>query len=563
MAATAQSLIGDAAVQGYYDSGAWQNETIYAIVVSHAAARPDAVAIRTSFRTFSWSELVGAVDAFAADLARRGLARGDRVIVAAPNRVETVIALLAASRNGYVCCPSPHRNHTIAEMADMCVRASCAALICQPGHGADAADNDLVAAIGALPSLRHIYTLGAPDTGAPGTGEPFAGLLDGSAAAPVPSADPDLVTYLAFTSGSTGKPKGVMHSDNSQLVAAHGIAGAWGFGPDTVTLSLSPFSHNLGCGTLWTSLVAGGTFVLHDWPRGESLIDRMEAAGVNYLVGVPTHAMDLVEELAARGIETYDRLDSFRVSAAACPEHVAGALYDLGIPVQKGYGMTETNGHQYGLPGDSRDLVTGTSGVCCPGYDLRIFDANDPDAEAPPGMPGLVAGRGASLMLGYFDDPAATQATLNRDGWFVTGDLGVLDEKGYLRLTGRKKELIVRGGHNINPNLLEDLALRHAAIDLCAAVPVPDDRLGERACLVVMFEDGRGLGPAEMTAHLAAEGLSRYDMPEFWVALADLPLMPNGKVDKQEIVRRLRDGAIVPDTISPDPISPDPTSPAR
>lgn len=546
MAVGAISLIGDAAVRDHYASGAWRRETIYAIVAGHAATRPDAPAVRTSQRLFTWAELVAAVDAFAADLARRGLQTGDRMVVAAPNRVETVIALLAASRNGYVCCPSPHRNHTIAEMADMCVRASCAALLVQPGHGADAADNDLVAALGVQPSLKHVYALGTP-----ATGTPFEGLLGNpDAAAPQPSDDPDLVTYLAFTSGSTGRPKGVMHSDNSQLVAARGIAGAWGFGPDTVTLSLSPFSHNLGCGTLWTSLVAGGTFVLHDWPRGESLVDRIAAAGVTYLVGVPTHAMDLVEELRARGIEKYDRLDSFRVSAAACPEHVAGALYDLGIPVQKGYGMTETNGHQYGLPGDSRDLVTGTSGVCCPGYKLRIFDANDPDTEAPPGEPGLVAGRGASLMLGYFEDPDATRAALNRDGWFVTGDLGMLDANGYLTLTGRKKELIVRGGHNINPNVLEDLALRHDAVDLCAALPVPDDRLGERACLIVMFEQGQSLAPAEMVAHLATEGLSRYDMPEFWAALADLPLMPNGKVDKQEIMRRLRAGAIVPDPIN-------------
>jgi acyl-CoA synthetase (AMP-forming)/AMP-acid ligase II len=342
----------------------------------------------------------------------------------------------------------------------------------------------------------------------------------------------------------------VMHSDNSQLVAARGIAGAWGFGTDTVTLSLSPFSHNLGCGTLWTSLVVGGEFVLHDWPRGESLLDHIEDAGVDYLVGVPTHAMDLLAELKARGADKYDRLKSFRVSAAACPEHVAAELYDYGIPVQKGYGMTETNGHQYGQPGDSRDLVIGTSGVCCPGYELRIFDANDPDLAAPPGASGLVGGKGASLMLGYFNDRKAGEDCINVAGWFLTGDLGTIDEGGYLRLTGRKKELIVRGGHNINPNLLEDLALRHPAIDLVAAIPVPDDRLGERACLAVMFEDGQTASAAEILAHLADEGLSRYDMPEFWLPLADFPLMPNGKMEKLEIIRRVRDGSLVPEPVA-------------
>jgi acyl-CoA synthetase (AMP-forming)/AMP-acid ligase II len=537
----------EATLKAYYVSGAWRAQTLYDIVAAHRAERPDAPAVTNSFRTFSWREFVDQVDAFAADLAHRGLERGDTIFVGAPNRIETVIALLAASRDGFVCCPSPHRNHTIAEIADMCARASCAAYIHQPGHGADATERDILPLIRELASIRHIYEL-TPDTG----GAPFGAQIEAaSGKAAAPAGNPDLVSYLAFTSGSTGTPKGVMHSDNTQLVAARGIAAAWGFGADTVTLSLSPFSHNLGCGTLWTSLFAGGEFVLHDWPRGESLIDRIAAAGVNYLVGVPTHAMDLLAELKERGIEKYDRLKSFRVSAAACPEHVAADLFDHGIPVQKGYGMTETNGHQYGLPGDARELVIGTSGVCCPGYELRVFDGNDPDRDVPPGTSGLVAGRGASLMLGYFNDRAATESSLNTDGWFLTGDLGRIDANGYLSLTGRKKELIVRGGYNINPNLLEDLALRHDAVDLAAAIPIPDDRLGERACLAVMFEPGQSVTASEMIAHLAAEGLSRYDMPEFWLPLADIPLMPNGKMEKLEIIRRVSDGAVVPEAINP------------
>jgi acyl-CoA synthetase (AMP-forming)/AMP-acid ligase II len=533
-------------LQAYYDSGAWGTQTIYDIVRGHCADWPKAPALTTAIGTYSWRDLVDAVDAFAADLGKHGLEAGDMVFVGAPNRIETIIALLAASRDGFVCCPSPHRNHTIAEIAAMCDRAACAAYIHQPGHGADAQGDEILDLIRALPSLRHIYQLPSESTVAP-----FGGILEsaaGDAASPI--GNPDLVTYLAFTSGSTGAPKGVMHTDNSQLVAARGIAAAWGFDTDTVTLSLSPFSHNLGCGTLWTSLVVGGEFVLHDWPRGESLLDHIEGAGVDYLVGVPTHAMDLLAELKTRGIDRYDRLKSFRVSAAACPEHVAAELYDYRIPVQKGYGMTETNGHQYGQPGDSRDQVIGTSGVCCPGYELRIFDANDPDLAAPPGASGLVGGKGASLMLGYFNDRKAGEDCINAAGWFLTGDLGTIDEGGYLRLTGRKKELIVRGGHNINPNLLEDLALRHPAIDLVAAIPVPDDRLGERACLAVMFEDGRTTSAAEILAHLADEGLSRYDMPEYWLPLADIPLMPNGKMEKLEIIRRVRDGSLVPEPVA-------------
>ena len=537
--------VDEAMRQSFYDSGAWGSRTFYEMASLHSTEQPNAPALTTRFRTFSWSDLVDAVDAFAADLAGRGLQVGDTIFVGAPNRVETVVALLAASRDSFICCPSPHRNHTVAEIAEMCERGACAAYIHSPGHGSDAEGDEILELIRVLPSLRHIYEL-LPG----GTPTPFDGSLNSvSADARCPTGDPDLVTYLAFTSGSTGSPKGVMHSDNSQLVAARGIVGAWGFDTDTVTLSLSPFSHNLGCGTFWTSLVAGGEFVLHDWPRGESLYDHISRANVNYLVGVPTQAMDLISELKARGVQNYDRLKSFRVSAAACPEHVAAELYDVGIPVQKGYGMTETNGHQYGRPGDSRDQVIATSGVCCPGYAVRIFDANNPDVEASPGTPGLVGGKGASLMLGYFNDRKAGEDCINATGWFLTGDLGSIDENGYLTLTGRAKELIVRGGHNINPNLVEDLALRHPAIALAAAIPLVDDRLGERVCLAVMFETGQSVSAAEILEHLADKGLSRYDMPEFWLPVADIPLMPNGKMEKRQIMRLIGAGELSPQLV--------------
>lgn len=550
MTSSVLSLLSAAALRENYAAGIWRDQTIYDIVRAHAAARPDDLAIRDSYRTFSWQDLVDAVDAFAADLAGRGVRPGQRIAVWAANRIETVVALIAASRNGFVCCPSPHRNHTVAEIAELLERASCAAFVYQSGFGADADQNDILAVAEKLPFLRHVYELapvGPDSAGRP----PFDGLLDPAGERPgPPSADPDRVTYLAFTSGSTGKPKGVMHSDNTQLVSARAIAAAWDLSADTVTLSLSPFSHNLGCGTLWTSIVAGGTFVLHDWARGDSLVDRLVETGTDYLVGVPTHAMDLLAEMESRGIDRFERLRGFRVSAAACPEHVAAGLLDRGILPQKGYGMTETNGHQYTLPGDSRDRIVGTSGRCCPGYELRVFDPDDPDRELAAGETGLIAGRGGSLMLGYFDDQSATEAALNADGWFLTGDLGSIDADGYLRITGRRKEVIIRGGHNISPNLIEELALRHAAVAFAAAVPVAHDRLGEQACLAVAFEPGRTVACTEMLAHLAAAGLSRYDMPEFWLPLDDMPLMPNGKVDRMVVLRQVRSGAWAPEPVA-------------
>ncbi len=218
----------------------------------------------------------------------------------------------------------------------------------------------------------------------------------------------------------------------------------------------------------------------------------------------------------------------------------------FGIVPQSGYGMTETNGHQYTMPGDDADLIAGSCGKACPGYEIRIFDEENPTQELPRGEIGLLAGRGASLMLGYYDDQAATESSFNADGWFMTGDLGWMDEAGYLRLTGRKKEVIIRGGHNINPARIEELAMKHAGIERAAALPIPDDRLGEKVCLAVMFKTAGGATAEEMLVHLADAGLSRYDMPEFWLELPDIPLMANGKIQKLDIARWIRDGSVTP-----------------
>jgi acyl-CoA synthetase len=209
--------------------------------------------------------------------------------------------------------------------------------------------------------------------------------------------------------------------------------------------------------------------------------------------------------------------------------------------------MTETNAHQYTRPGDDPALITGTCGRACEGYEVRIFDPDDPDLMLPAGRIGQVAGRGASLMLGYFDDQLATEACFNADGWFITGDLGWIDEAGYLRLTGRRKEVIIRGGHNINPARIEEIAMGHAGVVRAAVVPIADARLGERVCLAVMLKPD--VAVAAVLDHLAASGLSRYEMPEFTLALDDIPLMSNGKIQKRDILQWIADGRVVPEAV--------------
>jgi acyl-CoA synthetase len=352
--------------------------------------------------------------------------------------------------------------------------------------------------------------------------------------------------YLAFTSGTTGEPKGVMHSDNTLLAPVRALAADWSLDGGATVYSLSPLSHNLGFGAMVLALTHGGELVVHDLPRGASLADRLAETGATFVFGVPTHAIDLLAELRERGTETLGRLRGFRISGAAVPPVVAQGLLEHGIVPQSGYGMTEAGSHHYTRPDDPPEVIVGTSGRACAAYEVRIVSQEDPDVELPNGEIGQIAGRGASQMLGYFGDQFVTEESFNSTGWFLTGDLGWLDDHRNLRITGRKKDLIIRGGHNIYPSRIENLAHRHEDVAQAAVIPVPDERLGEKVCLVVTGAGGRSVDPEQLLAHLDAAGLSKYDMPEYFAQVPAMPLMPSGKVLKRRLQEWVDQGELAP-----------------
>jgi acyl-CoA synthetase len=538
MTNTLLTLLSAERLRDHYRGGFWTDDTIASLVRGHAARTPDAAAVRDGRRRLTYRDLVAAADALADDLAGRGVRPGQRVAVWLPSRVEVAVALVACSRAGFVCCPSLHRDHTVGEIAALLGRMRAAALIAQTGYGADAQREDIFSAARALPHVRHAHALGPVDAAVP-----FAGMLAGGAAPT--NGDPNRVSYLAFTSGTTGEPKGVMHSDNTLLANARALAGDWNIDARSVIYTLSPLSHNLGLGALVTALAVGGELVVHDLPRGASLLDRLVETGATFLFGVPTHAIDLLTELRARPAQTL-AVTGFRISGAAAPREVVAALLALGVVPQSGYGMTETCSHQYTRPDDSAQRIVETSGRACPGYEIRVFRQDDPDTEAPVGEVGQIGGRGASLMLGYFDDQAATEAAFNAHGWFMTGDLGRVDAAGYLQITGRKKDVIIRGGHNIHPARIEALAMKHPAVARAAAFPVADARLGEKVCLAVMARPGSPVTAEALLSHLDAAGLSKFDMPEYFLALDDIPLTATGKILKRALVEQVREGRLTP-----------------
>jgi acyl-CoA synthetase len=544
------TLHDPATAREHYQADLWRTDTLYSLARRHAAERGSAYAVRDSTRRLTWKALVDWVDAVAANLHDGGLRRGERVSLWLPSRLETVVILLACSRNGYVCNPSLHQNYTVAEVVTLLSRIECRALFAQPGWGADAADIfSRAAELGHIKQVYALAPLNTPDAMTPPAAHPMPlpGHESRLPAAP-PSEHPDQIVYLAFTSGTTGMPKGVMHSDNTLLANGRALVADWGQDEHTVLLTLSPMSHHIGTVALEQALVAGCELVMHDPSAGIAPLDWIEATGATYVMGVPTHAMDLLHEVDRRGAGRIGQVKVFYLAGANIPEKTALRLLALGATPQNVYGMTENGSHQYTKPTDPVGVITGTCGKACPSYEVRLWQPDDPDWEAAPGEIGEIGGRGAMLMLGYFNNQPATEASFNRSGWFMSGDLGRFTPEGNLEIVGRKKDLIIRGGHNIYPSHIEEYAHRHPGVKKAAAFGVADERLGEKVCLAII---GQHSAPAaeEMLQHLARVGLSKYDMPEYFIEVAEFPMTASGKILKRELAQLVRSGHLQPQPV--------------
>jgi acyl-CoA synthetase len=540
-----------------YSSGAWQQDTMFMLLRENARKKGNVVALRDATTSLTWNEVLQAVEGVAQSLHIAGLREGDRVAIWLPSRVESVIIFLACSRNGYVCCPSLHQSYTAAEIITLLKRIRCKAFFTMPAYGADAAKTSIFNLVQDVPTLINTYALGdnfnhnqacqIPDT------HQFPKPLASSVDMPPPDLNPDKIVYLAFTSGTTGLPKGVMHSDNTLLANGRVLVKDWHHNEFSVLLTLSPLSHHIGTVGVEQWLVAGMQLVIHNPAAGIAALDLIIDTHATYVMGVPTHAMDILDEFRRRGLTAMGKVKSFYMAGSPIPQEVAEQFLRIGITPQNVYGMTENGSHQYTLPTDPTQTIVSTCGRSGMGYEVRIFDAENSDKELAVGEVGEIGGRGGLLMLGYFDDQTATENSFNRSGWFMTGDLGVLDQQNCLQIVGRKKDLIIRGGHNIHPAHIEDLAHRHTDIAKAAAFPIADDRLGERVCLAIIQRPGSNAGEtltaSEVLMHLHVIGLSKYDMPEYFIVMDQFPLTASGKILKRDLVLMAQRGEITPEAV--------------
>ena len=504
--------------------------------------------------TLSYRDLAEAVHQAARAYMAAGIEPGDRVAVWAPNVVEWIIAALGAHSAGAVLIPlnTRFKGH---EAGDVALRGGARILVTVT----DFLDTDYVAllreAMGpataerpveGLPGLERIVVIRGDVVD--GT-ESWSDFLRGGDA--VDSADADAralavepgdLSDILFTSGTTGKPKGVMTAHGQNLRAFGDWSDVVGLREGDRYLIINPFFHAFGykAGIL-ASLMTGSTIypqLVLDVP---DVMRRIASERITMLPGTPTLYQTILNH-PDFGATDFSSLRLAVTGAAAIPvELILRMRAELHFEtIITGYGLTESCGIatmcRYD---DDPETIANTSGRAIPELEVRCVDDNG--AEVARGEPGEVVVRGYTVMRGYLDDPEETAATIDAEGWLHTGDIGVMDERGYLDITDRMKDMFIVGGFNAYPAEIENLMLANPAIAQVAVVGVPDERMGEVGVAFVVPRHGQSIDPDELVVW-SRQRMANYKAPARVVVVDALPLNATGKVLKYELRAQATDG---------------------
>jgi cyclohexanecarboxylate-CoA ligase len=343
---------------------------------------------------------------------------------------------------------------------------------------------------------------------------------------------PNDITQLLYTSGTTGEPKGVMHTSNTLLSILTKYQERLGLGGDDIIFMASPMGHQAGfMYGLMMGPMLGAKLVVQDvWDADQAAL-LIQDEGVTYTMGSTPFLADLTDSPAVEHADM-SALRTFVSSGAPIPSAlVQRATRRLGAHIISAWGMSENGSVTTTVPGDPDDRIFGTDGVALPGIEVRIVDGGGHAVGT--GVEGRLQCRGISMFVGYFRRPDLDGAT--PDGWFDTGDLARMDADGYIRITGRAKDIIIRGGENIPVVEIENLLYRHPAIRQVAIVSVPDLRLGERACAFVVLREDARFDFAEMVRYLEGHQLARQYLPEYLKILPQMPMTASGKIQKFQL----------------------------
>jgi len=497
-----------------------RGKTLWQLVTERAALTPDkTMAIDEQGRTLTFGEYLAWSERAAAGLAGRGIGVGTNVSWILPSRFEALVLAAALSRLGAVQNPILPIYRT-REVAFIARQSGCRAIVV-PGvfRGFDYTPMAAEATAG----LSVDIIVADPDLpeGDPATLAPYVPVFDE-------------LRWLFYSSGTTADPKGAKHSDHSMSAANVGMQWSMRVGPDDRAAVVFPITHVGGLVWLFNTMETGVELLMvevfspTDTPRwlGEHGVTCAGAGTVFWL-----SYLNAQRQLPA-GEKLMPTVRIFNGGGAPKPKTLHHEmLAEMGAPVIGGWGMTESPINTMVHVDDPDEKKANTDGRACPDVQIRlVIDGH----ECGPNEEGELRVKGPQVCLGYLDSSLDAEA-FDEDGWFRTGDLGIIDDDGWVSITGRLKDIIIRKGENISAKEIEDLLHAHPAIADAAVIGLPDDRSGERACAVMVLKPGHTLTLAEMIAYLREHQLSAHKIPEQLEIVASLPRNPTGKVLKKDL----------------------------
>src|SRR5436305_11554360 len=516
------------AAERFYAEGFWRDGDLWSEFVRHADADETKAALIVEDRSISYDELRRAAIALSARLAASGIAAGDVVLLLGRNSIEAAVGMLACFHRGAVAAPLPPMFGP-AQLAALAAQAGAKALI---GFGGQPELDKCEAMSGEHPL---VLTLQPRDVDVL-VSEP----ADDSRSV-VPA---DALALLLHSSGTTSVPKGIMHSCNTLRYAAEAIVERWELTAEDTNLVICEFGFigSLLFGYL-VPLLSGATAILLPRWKAEEALRLTEEHRCTYVLYMPTHGADIIRA----GRESTRELSSMRVLVApGLSEERRTAMHEVfGLAPIADYGLSEVPGHACHALSESWEKVVRTEGLPLRGTDVATIDPHG--NRVPAGEVGSVVVNGPSRFLGFLANEELTRESLTDDGAYKTGDLGYLDAAGHLIYGGRTKDIIRRGGVTLVPAEIEAAIVRHPAVRDAAVVPLPDDRLGERACAAIIGEPGSDApGLPELQEFLAAEGVSKYSWPESVELFDEFPRTPSLKVVKRDLVKAILERAATP-----------------
>ncbi|EIH2367426.1 medium-chain fatty-acid--CoA ligase [Escherichia coli] len=522
-----QGLWGDASLADYWQQTARAMPNKIAVVDNHGAS-------------YTYSALDHAASCLANWMLAKGIESGDRIAFQLPGWCEFTVIYLACLKIGAVSVPllPSWREAELVWVLNKCQ----AKMFFAPTLFKQTRPVDLILPLqNQLPQLQQIVGVDklAPATSSLSLSQIIA---DNTPLTTAITTHGDELAAVLFTSGTEGLPKGVMLTHNNILASERAYCARLNLTWQDVFMMPAPLGHATGfLHGVTAPFLIGARSVLLDIFTPDACLALLEQQRCTCMLGATPFVYDLLNVLEKQPADL-SALRFFLCGGTTIPKKVARECQQLGIKLLSVYGSTESSPHAVVNLDDPLSRFMHTDGYAAAGVEIKVVD--DARKTLPPGCEGEEASRGPNVFMGYFDEPELTARALDEEGWYYSGDLCRMDEAGYIKITGRKKDIIVRGGENISSREVEDILLQHPKIHDACVVAMPDERLGERSCAyVVLKAPHHSLSLEEVVAFFSRKRVAKYKYPEHIVVIEKLPRTASGKIQKfllrKDIMRRL------------------------